>query len=285
MHTTGPDRRRVEQAGGRRARAPAGSAMTPVDLVEVEHLGGDRPLVDHDDVVDQVAHDGEGAVADPLDRGTVDEPVGRHDLHRSPGGQGGGHARGAGRLDADEAGGGGVRAEPGGDPGEQPTAADRDHEGADRVGHLPGDLDGDRPLAGDGAMVVEGVDVVGTGGGRVGHGRGARLVEGVAGHDRLHQVAAGGLDLLALLAGRGGGQEDAGPHAEELAAVGDAEGVVAGTGAHHTEVPLGPGQRRDDGEGPAELVGPADLLVLASSTTRAGPGRHRGGPTRAGGWW
>ena len=148
-------------------------------------------------------------------------------------------------------------------PASSPPPPDGDDERAHWFRQLAGDLHGHGALAGDGAAVVEGVDVDGAGGRRVRLGRGAGLVEGVADHDRLDQVAADGLDLLTLLAGGGGGQEHPGPDPEELAAVGDPEGVVAGAGADDTEGPLRVGQRRDEREGAAELVGPADLLVLA----------------------
>ena len=110
------------------------------------------------------------------------------------------------------------------DPGGEPAAADRDQHGPD-VGELLGELEPDRPLAGDHVLVLEGVDEGRPGlldaRARVGE---RRVEAGAAEHD----LAAVGERRLDLRHRRVLGHEDRRVDAELARRPGDRLAVVAG---------------------------------------------------------
>ena len=250
----------VERGGGQRARGLGDDA---VGLVEVEHLGAHPALVHRAQLHARVPHQREGGLAHPAHGGAVDERVELRERHRLTRRHRRRHARGARGLHADHPDAGVRGAQPGRDARGQPTAADRHHDDVGRPAQLLDDLNADRALARDRAEVVErGHD---RGAGVLGVLRGGRggVVVRVALDDQLHPLAAERADPLALLPGRGGGHVHPAAHAEAAARVRHALAVVARAGADGARRPLGRVEARDQVVGAAQLVGAADLQVLA----------------------
>ena len=136
-------------------------------------------------------------------------------------------------LDADEPDAGAHGAERDRDSGRQAAAADRDHERA-HVGQLLGQLEPDRPLPGDHALVLEGVGRalrLPVCGGVVERG-GERLLEVVSPWElRVGAVVPGRLDLRHRRVVRH--EEIRGDRARLACGPGDRLAVVSGTGGDY----------------------------------------------------
>ena len=105
--------------------------------------------------VEMLATEFEGEIADLLHRHTVGEGPDVIEGHRPPGFQGGLHAGGVGRFDAEHLGLRPPHLDVGGDPGGQTAAAHRDEHGVDGLRGLVEDLPPDGALSGDHIEVVE----------------------------------------------------------------------------------------------------------------------------------
>src|SRR5690606_10021748 len=242
--------------------------------------GGDRVVVDGDDVVDERAGVGEGAVAGSDGGEAVGDGGFRLDGDGPAGVEGAAHGAGVLGLDADDGAIGPVGADPGGGPGEQPAAADGDEDGAD-VGPVLEDLDRDGALARDDVGVVEGRDHGEAALGGDGLGAGLPLGGGGALEHDLGAQAAGALDLDV----RGGdGHDDDGGDLEEPRGEGDGLCVVAGGKGDDAGPALLLGQARDHGVGAPQLEGADALEVLAleadlgAGLVRQPVGREERGP-------
>ena len=199
-----------------------GAALVLLD--EKEQGAHDLHLGDGDDVVEILAAEGEGQVARRLHGASVGDRLDRGQRRDVPSAEGGGHAGGAHRLDADDfdLGTHGFRGEC--HARGEAAAADRHEDGVD-VLEFVDDFERRRSLPQEHVAVVEWMDVdiallrlqferalVG-------------VVEGVA---REHDFSAVGARRLDLEERRRGGHTDDGFDAESLGGERDALRVVAG---------------------------------------------------------
>ena len=254
--------------GGAGQRA-GGLRDDPLDLVEVEHLGAHRAGLDGDDLVDQVAHQREGHVADPA------RPRRRRRRCRPRAAATGPPAARAAVM----------LAAPSGSTPTMRTCGCRSRSQTARPATRPPPPSGATtvctgsaawaisstatvPWPGDGAQVVERrhVDRAGPLGVRE-RGRAGDVVRAAL-DDQLDPALAEREDPLALLAGRVAGHVDPALDAEPRAAPRQALAVVAGARADHAAGTLGVGQPADQVVGAAHLVGAGQLPVLALEQDR-----------------
>jgi hypothetical protein len=179
---------------------------------------------------------GIGQRSRPLHRRAIDELVDMVQRHRLAGGQRGHHRSGAGRLDTQHRGVGRPLGEIGGDAGDAPATADRDHH---QVG-LPYELseliehfDGNCALTGHGAWVVIRRHQRGAGALDVRQRRLGGQIVGRSTHDQFDELPAVVADPVALLFGRFDRHVDAAVHTEHPARVGETLRVIARRRAHH----------------------------------------------------
>ena len=158
-------------------------------------------------------------------------------------------------LDADDADLGPQCVERDRDPCREPAAADGDHHGRRPVGELLGELEPERPLAGDDARVLEGVHERGSGLLRAGECERGRLVEALARQLDLGPVAPSGVDLRH---GRGLGDEDR-------------RGDAGLARRPRNRLPVVPGARRDDAGGALVRGELRDRVERAPDLERACP--------------
>ena len=124
--TTGVRRSRAaESSSAATAAAPAGSTTILARSTRASSGPRERLLGDGADLVDVVAHRGEGDVARQADRDAVGHRLHRRQLDRRPVRQRGRVRRGAGRLHADDPYVGAERLDRDRDPAQQPAAAGR----------------------------------------------------------------------------------------------------------------------------------------------------------------
>ena len=170
------------------------------------------------------------------------------------------------------------RAEPDRDPAGEAAAADRDHDRPRPGGELLGELEPERPLAGDDARVVERVDEGRAGRLDVSAGRGDGVVEALpAEHDR-RAVAAGRLDLRHR---RALWDEDRGGDAGLARRPRDGLSVVARARRDDARLPLRLAQLRDRVVGAADLERARELQVLGLERDRAADERAERARRRA----
>ena len=140
----------------------------------------DRLVVDDDDLVEEIAKDRRRELGRILDRDAVGD--------RRAGGRPPGERRTRGGLHPDERQLRPQRPQRDRDPGGEAAAADRDHDGARPGRELLRELEPERPLAGDHAGVVEGVD----------EGRSGRLDVRAGGRDGVVEALAAEHDRRAV---------------------------------------------------------------------------------------
>ena len=173
-----------------------------------------------------------------------------------------GHAGGPRGFDADDAGAGVLCGERGDRAGEQPAAADGEHEYVGRVPQLLHHLQRDRPLPGDGARVVERRHDRGAGAGGLGVHLGGGVVIRLTGDDDLDPAEAESPHAVPLLPRSGAGQVDSRVDAELGAGEGDTLRVVARARAHDAAGAFVVGELGDHVVGAADLVRAHGLQVL-----------------------
>ena len=260
----------------------AGRLHQRARLVEdVLDRGGHLVDADQHDLVEQLAAEGEGVLADTLDRDAVGEQPDRGQRDRGVRGERGVHRGGVHRLDADDAHLGAQVLHVGADARGEPPAADRHEHRVERPGMLAAQLDGDGALPGDRVRRVEGMD----------EGVAARLAErqrvperGVEVVAVQHHLAAERAHRVDLDRRRGHRHDDDGGDAERPRRERDPLGMVAGGGGDHAAdvAPRGAlvGEQDVDAvERAAALEREDALLVLALEQHR---GAGAGGQQRRG---
>ncbi len=225
---------------------------------EAEDGFGDLGFIDEDDVVDDALGDLEAELAALGDGEAIGEGGLGGDAGEGTGGEGVMERGGMDGFDADDE---GLRAqgfEDGADAGDEAAAADGDDDGVD-IGEVVEDFEGHGALAGDDVRVIEGGDVgegifVGEEG-----GVGAGFVEGFTVEDDagVEGAAVGDFDD-----GGPAGHDDGDGDFEELAVVGESEGVVTGGGGDDAGLFLGGGELEEFVAGPAFFEGAGHLEVV-----------------------
>ena len=162
--------------------------------------------------------------------------------------------------------------------GDQAAAADRAHDGIG-IAHLVEDLETHGALAGDDVGGVEAVDIGVPAFGREGIGAGAGLDEILAVHHHIGAEALAGRDLdeRSVI-----GHHDRDRDAQELAMVGEPEGMVAGAGGDDPAAARGGGQLEKRVAGPAllERAGALEVIQFAEDMGAHGLGERDGLGTR-----
>ncbi len=262
------------QAGKRQRAGGLGDGARVIE--DVLDRGADRVGVHRHHLIEKFTTEAKGQLADLAHGDTIGKQADLTERHALIGLQGGCHARGILRFDADHLDVGPQEFDRGRDAGGEAATSDRDEHGFDRIGMLPQDFEADGALSGNDVEIVERMnesqallpfDLPGLGIG---------LIECIAMQDHLSAAALHRVDLDR----RGGARHHdgrLGPQA--LRGEGEPLRMIAGGGADHAPCQCVGWERGKLVVGATQLEGEDRLQVFAFEKHRRaealGQPRHR----------